>query len=189
MNMKTLTVVLILALIALTSLRSAFASKDAGNRPYVQSGPDGVFYARCIPQDTAGTAGFTDIYLVKRDPDELVDHYDWYSKHGVVLGWSPIAGKVAVLARHKDTPTSPDKQVELTFHLGGKLLKTWTTADLVRLGAEVGLSDRDGGGKRAEFQVVGCEQIPGTNQYVFTIQLVKGKKLSFDILTGDEYRK
>lgn len=167
---------------------SAFASKAAANRPYVQSGLDGIFYARCIPQDKEGSAGSTDIYRVNKDRDELVDHYDWYSAQGVVLGWSPTAGKVAAVVRQKDAPTSPDKQVELTFHLGGKLLKSLTTDDMVRLGAEV-LMDRTDRAKRAEFQVLGSEQIANTNDYVFTIQLAKGKKVRFDILTGEEFHK
>jgi hypothetical protein len=160
----------------------AGAFKDAGNRPYVQSGADGVFYARCIPQDATGSAGSTDIFKVQKERDELVDHYDWFTRHGVVLGWSPIAGKVAVMAIHRDAPASPDKQVEFGFYLGGTLLKSWTTAELNKLGAEVSPSHY--GGERAVFQVLGCEQIPGTNEYVFTIQLGKDKKLSFDILTG-----
>ena len=84
----------------------------------------------------------------------------------------------------QDEPTTADTQVELTFHLGGKLLKSWTTADLVRLGAMT-YHKEEGGGMRAEFHVVGCEQILGTNQYVFTLSLANGKKVSFDILTGE----
>ena len=171
------------ALCALSFARDAAAFKDAGNRPYVQSGPDGVFYARCIPQETTGSAGFTDIYKVQKDQDQLVDHYNWFTKHGVVLGWSPIAGKVAIMAIRKDAPAPPDQQIEFSFYLGGKLLKSWTTADLNRFGAEVSPSFY--GGERAVFQILGCEQIPRTNEYVFAIQLGKDKKVSFDILTSD----
>ncbi len=183
--MKT-RVVIIIGLAALAGLRAAFA-KEAADRPYVQSGPEGIFYARCIPHDTTGFAGFTDIYRVQKEHDELVDHYDWFTKRGVVLGWSPIVGKVAVLAIHNDAPTSLDKQIEISFHLGGKFLKSWTTTDLKRLGAELGVSRP--GGKRAVFQIVGYEQIPSTNEYVFTLQFGKDKKVSFDILTGDQYHK
>src|SRR5438874_2333974 len=144
--MRTRTIIII-GLVALISLPAALASKEAGNRPYVQSGPGGIFYARCIPQDTTGSAGFTDIYRVQKERDEVVDHYGWFAKQGVVLGWSPIAGKVGVLAICKDTPTLPDKQAEVSFYLGGKLLRSWTTADLKRLGAEVAPSVY--GGERA----------------------------------------
>jgi hypothetical protein len=180
--------ILLLALLFAGSfIPTAVAFKDAGNCPYVQSGPGGVFYARCIPQDATGSAGSTDIYKVQKERDELIDHYNWFTKHRVVLGWSPIAGKVAVMAVHKDAPTSPAKQVEIGFYLGGTLLKSWTTAELKKLGAEVSPSEY--GGERALFQVLDCEQIPGTNKYVFTIQLGKDKKVSFDILTGDLFYK
>ncbi len=163
------------------------ACKAAYARPYVQSGPDGVFYARCIPQDTAGSAGTTDIYMVEKEHDKLVDHYDWFTQNGVVLGWSPIAGKVAVMAVRREDSIALEKQVEFSFHLGGKLLKSWTTADLKKLVSEI-YPDRPFG-QRADFNVLGCEQIPNTNEYVFTIRLEFDKKLSFDILTGNPYHK
>lgn len=184
---KTCILTTIIGMMSVATMREAFAVSEPGNYPYVQSGPGGVFYARCIPNEATGSAGFTDIYRVQKERDELVDHYDWYCKRSVVLGWSPIAGKVGVMAIGKDEPTSPEKQVELSFYLGSKFLKSWTTAELKRLGAEV--SPNPYGAKRAVFQVVGCEQIPNTNEYVFILQFGKDKKVSFDILTGDQYRK
>jgi len=180
---QSISILTLAALFAFSFTRNAAAFQDAGNCPYVQSGPDGVFYARCIPRETTGSGGFTDIYKVQKDHDELVDHYDWFTKHGVVLGWSPIAGKVAVMAIRKDAPSPPDQQIEFSFYLGGKLLKSWTTADLNRLGAEVSPSFY--GGERAVFQVLGCEQVPRTNEYIFSIKIAKDNKVSFDILTGD----
>ena len=176
-----------IVMLSVVTMREAFAVKEAGNRPYVQSGPDGVFYARCIPNEATGSAGFTDIYRVQKERDELVDHYAWYSKRSVVLGWSPIAGKVGVMSFGKDEPTSLDKQVEFSFYLGGKFLKSWTTADLQRLGVEI--SPNANGAKRAVFQVAGCEQIPNSNHYVFMLQFGKDKTISFDILTGGQYRE
>ncbi|MDB6028406.1 MAG: hypothetical protein JWM68_4629 [Verrucomicrobiales bacterium] len=185
--MKTLSALLI-ALITLLGLSTASASKAVWNRPYVQSGPGGIFYARCIPKEKLGSAGFTEIFEVQKEQDKLLDHYDWFAKGGVILGWSPIAGKVAVMAIHPGTAAKPDKQVDLSFSLGGKLLKSWTTAELKGLGAEVIHNDYDRE-DRAIFQTVACEQIPNTNEYVFTIQIAANKKLRFDILTGDIYSK
>ncbi len=182
-NMRAISVI---GLVALISLSLAFA-KEAPNRPYVQSGPEGVFYARCIPQDATGAAGTTDIYRVQKEHDVVVNHYDWYTKHGVVRGWSPIAGKVAILALRPERSDSLEKQIELRFYLGDKHLKSWTTAQLQNLGAEVAGIKPDG--LAAMFQVLGFEQIPGTNEYVFAVQIAKGKKLSFDILTGDLFHK
>src|SRR4051794_6172373 len=108
----------------------ALAAKPVPNRPYVQSGADGVFYARCIPAADAGFAGTTRVYKVRREKDELLDTYNWYAPGGVVLGWSPIAGKVAVLARGGKTG------VELSFYLGGKHLASYTAEDLRQFGVE-----------------------------------------------------
>ncbi len=175
-----------LVITLLVGAREVFAFKEAGNRAYVQSGPSGVFYARCIPETNKGPVGVTEVYRVRKEGDQLIDRYDWYTKHGVVLGWSPIAGKVALLAMRKDEPTASDKQVEIGIYLGGKLLKSWTTAEFQSLGAKVERSSH--GGERAVFTVAGYEQIPGTNEYIFVV-IFADKKVSFDILTGNEYRK
>ena len=184
--MKTELLRFFLVIALLIGAHEVFAFKEAGNCPYVQSGPSGVFYARCIPQTNKGPAGLTEVYRVRKEGDELVDRYDWYTKHGVVLGWSPIAGKVALLAIRKDEPTASDQQVEIGIYLGGKLLKSWTTAEFQSLGAKVERSVY--GGERAVFTVAGCEQIPGTNEYIFVV-VFGDKKVAFDILTGNEYRK
>jgi len=147
-----------------------------GNRPYVQSGPDGVFYARCIPDAMTGSAGHTRVYSLGRDKDDLLETYDWYAESGVTLGWSPIVGKVAVMARRNGA--------ELSFYLGDKLLVSYTPDDLGKLGVEVGKRRTTAGPEvQAEFRVAGCEQVPGTNEYDFVIES-KGKRLAFDILTG-----
>src|SRR3954469_15421419 len=77
---------------------AAAAAKAAGHRAYVQSGPDGVFYARCVPPAGGGKPGHTDVYRVEGEADKRVDRYDWFAPGGVVLGWSPIKGEVAVMA-------------------------------------------------------------------------------------------
>jgi len=148
-----------------------------GNRPYVQSGPDGALYARCIPDEMIGAAGTTKIYSVKRgDKDDLIETYDWYAEGGVTLGWSPTAGKVAVMARSFGG--------ELNFYLGSKFLAQYSLDDLGKLGVEVAKRRTTAGPDlRAEFRVVGCEQVPGTNEYNFVIES-KGKRFAFDIVTG-----
>jgi hypothetical protein len=152
------------------------AGKPVQNRPYVQSGPDGVVYARCVPDAATGSAGTTKVYKVGRDADELLDTYPWYAREGVTLGWSPTAGKVAVMARRA--------KAELSFHLGGKELASYTTDDLGKLGFEV-VSERGpmGPAPRAVCRVVGCEQVPLTNDYHFVVQAGE-TQVRFDILTG-----
>lgn len=160
----------------------AWASKPVSNGPYVQSGPDGVFYARCVPDAAQGSKGTTTIYRVRKDGDEVVDKYDWYARRGVVLGWSPIAGKVAVLALGGPPAPGSEKPSELSFHLGGKRLASYTADDLKEWRAQIAARELVGE-ERAMFKVVGCEQVPGTNDYRFVIE-IDGKKLAFDVLTG-----
>jgi hypothetical protein len=155
----------------------ALAEKKVPARPYVQSGPDGVFFARCVPDEKAGPAG-TKVYKVGRENDELLDSYDWHAPE-VTLGWSPTAGKVAVMARGGKQAAGAEP-VKLSFHLGGKHLVSYTTEELGKLGVEVAKRQDPGG---PVFRVVGCEQLPGTNDYDFVIES-KGKRLAFDITTG-----
>lgn len=160
----------------------AWASKPRSNFSYVQSGPDGVFYARCVPDEAEGTRGTTKVYRVGKQRDDLVDGYDWYVRPGVVLGWSPIAGKVAIMALGGPPAPGSDTPPELSFHLGGERLASYTAVDLKEWGAEI-MRRNSSGEERADFKVVGCEQVPGTNDYRFVIE-IKGNPLSFDILTG-----
>src|SRR5690606_20574761 len=84
----------------------------------------------------------------------------------------PAAGKVAVMARRG--PAGP----ELSFHLGGKALASYSVEDLGKLGVEVATRRGPAGPvSRAEFRVLGCEQVPGTNDYLFVIES-KGKRLA-----------
>src|SRR4051794_15885402 len=156
------------------------ASKPVPNRPYVQSGPDGGSYARGIPDANTGSAGTTKVYEVGREKDVLHDTYDWYAPGGVVLGWSPIAGKVAVMVRGGKQVDGAEP-VELSFHLGGKLLASYTAEDLRKLGVEV---SRRSDPTRVDLGLVGCEQVPRTNDYLFVIETRGKKRITFDILTG-----
>ena len=89
---------LIVLFITFCTVSSSFASTRLPNRPYVQSMDGGIFYARCIPAEKKGSKGTTTIYRVEAEADEKLDVYDWYAPEGVILGWSPIVGKVAVMA-------------------------------------------------------------------------------------------
>jgi hypothetical protein len=164
----------VLGAAALVALVAPARADKPGNRPYVQSGPDGALYARCVPDATTGSAGRTRVYSVGRDKDDLLETYDWYAQDGVTLGWSPTAGRVAVMARRNGA--------ELSFYLGGKLLASYTAEELGKFGVEVARR-RVPLPEGAEFRVVGCEQVPGTNDYDFVIES-KGKRLTFDIVTG-----
>ncbi len=193
MNMTHRILSLLALLMALglctSSASDRSAAKAAFNRPYVACIKGGVFYARCIPSGKSDSTGFTDLYRVGMEKDERVAHYDWYSREGLVLGWSPIAGEVAIMARRNEPADSPDKQIELSFYLGGKHLRSWTTAELQTLGATVGwVKEHEPLTRRAELQLGDWEQIDNSNEYIFTVRFAGGKKASFDILTGEVYR-
>lgn len=185
--MKTIRVAL-LSVLLLTVTASVWASKPVANFSYVHSGLGGRFYVRCIPDDQEGEKGSTVLYRVNKDKDEIVDRYDWYSPKGAILGWSPIAGKVAIM--RKGGQDSPDhkKQVEFSFYIGGKFLKIYTTHDLMTMGAKVSFK-RFEGSKRADIEFLGCRQIPRTNEYVFPVKISDNKIIEFDILTGELYKK
>jgi hypothetical protein len=119
----------------------------------------------------------------------VVERHAWYAPGGLHLGWSPIAGKVAAMAVGGDATKDADKRVEFTFYIGAERLTTYTTADLLALGATLGRgADEDV--RRADVRIVGCEQIQNTNDYVFRVVLHTNqgeKTIDFDILTGKPY--
>lgn len=164
---------------------SAQAYSRGGNRPYVQSMEGGAFYAKCVPDEKEGSKGETKIYRVGKEQDELVDTYNWYSREGVVLAWSPIAGKVAVMALREEAEDR--KQVEFSFYLGGRLLHSYTLEDLAKMGVQIRpFYDWNGKGKeRGYWRVLGYEQVNNSNDYVFAVEVNGEKRLGFDILTGE----
>ncbi len=173
------------------AIGSSAAAKRTGNAPFVVAFEEqSPFYARCLPDEKRGSKGTTQIVRVRANGDEVITTYSWYNRNGLVLGWSPKAGKVAVMRVRQDEGLPPEKQVEFSFYLGDQYLQSFTTADLVKLGAgikrdaaafEGGLSVSS---KRAEYRVEGCKQVVGTNDYYFTVRLDDTRTLSFDILTG-----
>jgi hypothetical protein len=171
---------------------SEAVAKSAGNRPYVVgAGKPSPFYARCIPDESRGSKGTTQLLCIRRDGDEVIATYAWYNRHGLVMGWSPKAGKVAVMRVKQDEGLAIEKQIELSFYLGDQFLRSYTTADLATLGAKVqrdphaieaGLGTSS---KRAVYSIEGCKQAWNTNDYYFSVRLDEKRTLSFDILTGN----
>jgi len=186
--MEWLVAALAMFLISAVFVSRASASKVMANSPYVTS-LGGVFYARAIPDEEKGTKGTTTILRVRRDQDEVIERHAWYAPDGLHLGWSPIAGKVAAMAVGGTPTKDPSERVEFRFYLGAERLTTYTTADLIKLGLwSNGLQHES---RRTHgLRVVGCEQIPRTNEYVFRIVLDTNqgeKTIDFDILTGKPY--
>jgi hypothetical protein len=175
--------------VVLLPSRGASKSVVGPNQPYVAC-LGGVFYARAIPDEEKGAKGTTTIYRVRRDTDEVVDRHSWYASGGLHLGWSPIAGKVAAMAVSRDSAKDPAEQIEFSFYIGANHLMTYTTADLAKMDARVGRAFEGNERESAGLRVVGCEQIPRTNEYVFRVvlQTKAGEKtVDFDVLTGKPY--
>ena len=179
----------IVLFITFCTVSSSFASERLPNRPYVQSMDGGIFYARCIPAEKEGSKGTTTIYRVEAEADEKLDVYDWYAPEGVILGWSPIVGKVAVMAL-QGRYNLKDNQVVFSFHIGGQHLHSYTAKNLKEMGVRLSPTSA---GMQLEYIASSVEQMPlGTNEYVFVVDVNKGpilqkpttEKLFFDILTG-----
>ena len=194
-SLLALALALVLLLLLLPgSGQPAAAGKRAPARAYVQSGPGGIHYARCLPPGAAGKAGAgaggrTTVYAVEGEHDRVLDRYDWFAPAGVALGWSPTAGKVAVAALFEVEPDAGGDggawrgREQLRFSIGGRLLKAYTAGDLLALGAP---ERRDSSGRRgAAVRLVGCEQVPGTDEYDFVVAAANGLTIRFDITTGE----
>ena len=180
------------AILLAIAFSSSAAAKSAENRPYVAVfAGQSPFYARCLPDDSRGNKGTTQVLRVQREGDEAITTYAWYNRHGLVMGWSPKAGKVAVMRMKQDAGLPIEKQIEFSFYLGRQFLRSYTTADLAKLGAKVQLDAQaveDGLGvssKRAVYRVEGCKQAWNTNDYYFSVRLDETQTLAFDILTGN----
>lgn len=90
----------------------------------------GVYYAKSIPDSLSGVQGTTEIYKVKPDIDELIYTYDWYSLNGITLSWSPLGG-LGVLRLNIFDFKNP-----LSFYMDGVHLKTYSSEELVVMGAK-----------------------------------------------------
>ena len=163
------------------------------NRPYVKADVFG-YYSRCIPKVKRGDKGFTQILKVRPGGDELIDKYSWYNHEGVVLGWSKHVQKIAVLRVRQDSWVRKriTERVELGFYLGRKFLRSYTTEDLLNLGAKkrkVHVDENELHFEEvADFQVVGWHQVGETGEQVFTIKVADDKQLQFDIHTGEPWK-
>jgi hypothetical protein len=186
---KTPTLVILVLVLASCGCADA---KDAGNPPYVATlrEPLGPFYARCLPAKSKGNDGTTQILLLRPEGDTVITTYSWYNAGGIEMGWSPKAGKIAVMRLRQDSGLPAQKQTELSFYLGDRLLWSYTTADLAKLGAKVKrdvYAIESGFGvasTRAAYDVEGCVQAWSSNDYYFKVRLDDKNTLNFDILTG-----
>jgi hypothetical protein len=179
----------LLVLFVVATVFGAAWAKSAGNRVYVVAFEgQSPFYARCIPDESKGSKGTSQIMRARREGDEVITTHAWYNRNGLVLGRSPKVGKVAVMRVKQDEGLPKGKQIEFSFYLGDQFLRSYTTADLVKLGAKLerdaNARERGLNSKRAAYHVEGCKQAWNTNDYYFSVRLNESHTLNFNILTG-----
>jgi hypothetical protein len=168
--------------------------RDGVNLPIVQSAPGGHAYVRSVPSSDHGTEGKTQLFRVGKNGDELLDEYPVYMRGELYLGGSPITGKMCLVHLELERITSNNdfkklgKISRLAFYMGGKDLVAYSGEDLEKMGLKDRvqmLVYRHAG----QFMVLGIQQVPLTNHYVFVIEKIaeKGKgteTICFDITTG-----
>lgn len=167
-------------------LTTLSAWKPTASRAYVQSGQDGVSYARVVPEGKSWK-GYTEIFKVDQAGDKLLHRIPFYAPGGVSLCWSPVAGKWSTLMWNiKYGRTLEPNPPELRFFSGDTLLRTYSSQDLKELGVKV---SKKRPGHTSTIDQARCEQVPNTNNYDFMVesedQLGKPLILKADILTGD----
>jgi hypothetical protein len=184
----------VIAALAAAALLTGLSVRGGGeNTPSVQSAFGGSHYVRTVPAAAMGSAGKTQVFRVRSEGDELLDEYPVYMRGELHLGWSPSAGKYAIVHVEPERITSSDdyaklgKVTSLTFYLGGRQVATLGAKQLEQLGLRhkvTSLVHRQPG----QFVVHGIRQVPQTNDYVLDIEKAVGpgatETLSFDITTG-----
>lgn len=164
-------------LLAVFAAVDANACKRSGNRANVTAMDEGIFYARSVPATIAGIEGKTDIYKVGNSEDERIDSYNWFNRNKLVLAWSPKTGQVAIL---KYDPENAEAALE--FYMGGKFLKRYSLAALKGLGIK---TINTYCALQLDLKILGQEQMPNTNDYVFKIDFGSSSIKMFDITTGE----
>ncbi len=188
---------LIIAIVSI-SLMTGFKMAGHGeNQPTVQSAPGGYAYVRSIPSNDYGNEGKTQVFGVRKNGDELLDEYPLYMRGELYLGGSPITGKWCLVHLEPERITSNNdfkklgKISRLAFYMGGKELFAYTGEDLEKMGLKDRVQTlvyRHAG----QFMVLGIQQVPLTNYYVFVIEKIAEKAsgtetIYFDITTGKPF--
>ncbi len=188
---------LIIAIVSI-SLMTGFKMAGHGeNQPTVQSVPGGYAYLRSIPSNDYGNEGKTQVFEVRKNGDELLEEYPLYMRGELYLGGSPITGKWCLVHLEPERITSNNdfkklgKISRLAFYMGGKELVAYSGEDLEKMGLKDRVQTlvyRHAG----QFMVLGIQQVPLTNHYVFVIEKIgdreKGTETTrFDITTGKPF--
>ncbi|MFZ2655854.1 MAG: hypothetical protein WAX69_13065 [Victivallales bacterium] len=157
---------------------NAHADEEASNSLYIIA--NNAWYAKSIPAEDYGTAGKTLVYLASPDKDTLQYAYNWYSPRMLCLmQWAWGVSVVRFGPWHRGSKASKD-DFEMAFYNGDKLLAEYSSLDIAESPDNVSESISH---YTVIKNVFGYRWID-SNDYVFEIERVDGKILSFDIETG-----
>ncbi len=163
----------------------AGADEEASNIPYVVAGTYGRCYAKSVPDDYYGERGFTRVYRVERERDELADSYPWFSPRLFLQCNMSRNGDIgASLVRFGPWPRGHRANVDqlaFAFYFKGELLKRYSTLDVAGNPDNVEWSV-------SHYQVI--RRVMGyrwidSNDYAFEVETVDGRVLTLDPLTGN----
>jgi hypothetical protein len=176
-------------LASLSAPLSALADDEASNWPHVQSAEYGRCYLKSVPAENYGSKGQTYVYSVTAQADQLLVRYPWYSKQiwlNCAVSNDKSATGISVVRRgpwsrgHRASAND----LALAFAFNGKEVKHYSTLDLAGKADNVSASV-------SHYTVI--EKVLGyrwinSNEYVFEILLIDGRKLAFDPTTGERVK-
>jgi hypothetical protein len=166
---------------------TANADDEARNVPHVQAGTYGRCYAKSVPEEPWGQRGVTRLYRVAEGEDVLIATFPWYSQElRLQCNISGPGGPGASLVRFGPWARGHEasaNHLALAFYFDGALLARYSTLDLAGRpdNIEASVSHYQVIAKIAGYRPLGPEA-PST--YVFDIETVDGRRLSFDPTTG-----
>jgi hypothetical protein len=192
-SMKTRSVGVLLG-VMLLGLVATKADTESPNWTFVAAATtDGTTwhgdrYAKCIPTGMRGTDGVTKIYRVEKDKDVLEHAYDWYAIHVYISGASEKTSVVRFGPWSQGHQASSN-DLALAFYYDGRLLKSYSTLDIVGRPDNVSSSISHYGW---------CQRIGGYDWIVsassptliwgFTLKTQDGRTLCFSVKTGELVR-
>jgi hypothetical protein len=122
--------------VSLACAAAAKADQEAPNYAYVEASSNhstsngGDRYAKCVPSEKFGTEGKTYIYRVRDGNDQLLETYDWFTFNIHVLAVGKSTSVVRFGPWNRGHEPS-EEHLALAFYLDGKLLKRYSTLDIV----------------------------------------------------------
>lgn len=144
----------------------------------------GGHYAKCIPEGLFGTNGVTRIYRVGKDQDVLEHTYGWYAPQVYLSGASEKTSVVRMGPWNRGREAGAN-DLALAFYYDGHLLKSYSTLDI---------AGRPDNVKASVSHYRWCQQVGGYGWvaspssgrliWVFTLETIDGRTLSFDVRTG-----